>query len=113
MVTVEVLPGETVPASVWVVNRGAATVDRAVVRVLQADEEPQIESRTDVVTIRPRARARIDLRVPAPRGQAGVFRDALLVVDGVGSILVRAIVGQTPEQARASSAEPQEGTSGP
>jgi len=91
-ITVEVAPNGEAKASAWVVNRGARAVT-APVRVLVADKTRlQIHHEPSKVTIGPRGRSRITLTVKAPGRKTSSFIDALLMVEGVASIVVRTIV---------------------
>jgi hypothetical protein len=105
-VTVEVERGKTEKQSAWIVNRGASIVTDAPVRVLvddEADEAVKIESSPGSVSVGPRGRCRVTLTVTAHEIPHGSFTDALLLVEGVGSIVVRAIVkapAETPPTSR-------------
>jgi hypothetical protein len=88
--TVEVEQGKTAEPSVWIVNRGADDVTDASVRVL-VDDAVQIEH-PESISVGPRNRRRVRLKVTAHEIPPGSFTDALLLVEGVGSIVVRVIV---------------------
>jgi hypothetical protein len=88
--TVEVEQGETAEASVWIVNREADEVTEASVRVF-VDDAVQIEH-PDSIAVGPRNRCRVRLKVTAREIPPGSFTDALLLVEGVSSIVVRVIV---------------------
>jgi hypothetical protein len=91
LVMVEVESGHTAHPSAWVVNRGAAAVENAAVTVLE-DGDRLITAEPATLDIRPGGRAEIKLTVTGPAGDPGSFTDALLLVKGVGSIVVRTIV---------------------
>jgi hypothetical protein len=100
-VTVEVTPGGKAPQSVWVVNRGAATVTGAQVEVLGGDADNGFSVVPDldppILDLDPRERKRVRLTVSAgPEARPGSFVDALLVVRGVASIVVRTVVKEAP-----------------
>jgi hypothetical protein len=91
LVTVEVESGAKAYPSAWVVNRGAVPVENAAVTVLEVgDRFITVEPAT--LDIRPGGRAEIKLTVTGPAGEPESFTDALLVVKGVGSIVVRTIL---------------------
>jgi len=97
-VTVELAPGTQEKRSAWVVNRGDGTVTDAAVYLLHSQhDEPVVEydySPTRV-TVDPGRRVSISLTVTVTaQGRPRSFVDALLVVEGVGSIVVRTIVRQ-------------------
>jgi hypothetical protein len=104
-VTVEVERGKTEKQSAWIVNRGASIVTDAPARVLvdEAAEAVKIECSPASVSVGPRGRCRVTLTVTAHEIPHGSFTDALLLVEGVGSIVVRAIVkapAETPPTSR-------------
>jgi hypothetical protein len=103
--TVEVPQGEELEACAWVVNRGQAIVSGAEVHVL---EDPSAAGRLtpepQQLTIGPRQRRKITLKIRTTGLQVGSFSDALLVVEGVGSIVVRTIVKDPPSR-HANSAD--------
>jgi hypothetical protein len=102
-ITVEVAPNGEAKASAWVVNRGAGAVT-ARVRVLVADDTGlQIDCEPSEVTIGPRGRCPVTLTVKAPGRETSSFIDALLLVEGVASIVVRTIV-TAPEAPSATQA---------
>jgi hypothetical protein len=93
-ITVEVAPGAAVTQSAWIVNRGAIPISAATVRVLstRGEKGAGITPKPTRLTIGPRSRAEVRLTVTAPDLPSGSFTDSLLIVDGVGSIVVRTIV---------------------
>ncbi|WP_433364763.1 hypothetical protein ACQPZX_34550 [Actinoplanes sp. CA-142083] len=93
-ITVEVAAGAKVVQSAWVVNRGAATVSEATVRVLRTGgpQGASIKPEPRKLTVGPRSRAEVLLTVTGPQLPVGSFTDSLLIVDGVGSIVVRTII---------------------
>jgi hypothetical protein len=88
--TVEVDKGKTAESSVWIVNRGASEVTDASVRVF-VDDAVRIEC-PDRIAVGPRNRSRVTLKITAHEVPPGSFTDALLLVERVGSIVVRVIV---------------------
>lgn len=108
-ITLEVAPNGEAKASAWVVNRGAGAVTAAPVRVLVADDAGlQFECEPPEVTIGPRGRCSITLTVKrGPGRETSSFIDALLLVEGVASIVVRTIVkakeASPPTQTTATS----------
>jgi hypothetical protein len=94
--TVEVEQGETAEASVWIVNRGAGDVIDASVRVF-VDDTVQIKH-PEIISVGPRNRCRVRLKVTPREIPPGSFTDALLLVEGVSSIVVRVIVKPPAEQ---------------
>jgi hypothetical protein len=95
-ITVEVAPRRQAKATALVVNRGSSVVT-APVRVLVPDDAGlQITCEPPEVTIGPRGRSPVTLTVKGPRRKTGTFIDALLLVEGVASIVVRTIV-KAPE----------------
>jgi hypothetical protein len=94
--TVEVEQGKTAEPSVWIVNRGADGVADAAVRVF-VDDAVQIEHPYRI-SVGPRNRCRVRLKVTAHEVPPGSFTDALLLVKGVASIVVRVIVKPPVEQ---------------
>lgn len=105
-ISVEVAAGATTVQSAWVVNRGAVAVSAATVRVLstRGQKGASITPNPTKLTIGPRSRAEVRLTVTAPDLPSGSFTDSLLIVDGVGSIVVRTIVtgGSSPDAAAAA-----------
>jgi hypothetical protein len=103
-ITVEVAPNGEAKASAWVVNRGADTVTAAPVRVLVADNTGlQFKCEPPEVTIGPRGRSPVTLTVKDIGRETSSFVDALLLVEGVASIVVRTIV-KAPEEPSATPA---------
>jgi hypothetical protein len=90
LVTVEVESGAKAYPSAWVVNRGAP-VHNAAVTVLE-DGANLIKAEPATLDIPSGGRAEIKLSVTGPVGEPESFTDALLLVKGVGSIVVRTIV---------------------
>lgn len=102
-ITVEVAPRRQAKATALVVNRGSSVVT-APVRVLVPDDAGlQITCEPPEVTIGPRGRSPVTLTVKGPRRKTGTFIDALLLVEGVASIVVRTIV-KAPEASSAPQA---------
>ena len=112
-ITVKAAAGEKVVCSAWVVNRGALPVSAATVRILSTGgSRPRaihslvnhlrgrstlqtgvsITPEPTELTIDPLCRAEVRLTVTAPHLPSRSFTDSLLIVDGVGSIVVRTIV---------------------
>jgi hypothetical protein len=89
--TVEVEQGKTVERSVWIVNRGASDGTDRSVRVF-ADENAVGIEHPDRIFVGPRNRCRVTLKVTAHEVPPASFTDALLLVEGVASIVVRVIV---------------------
>lgn len=93
LITVEVESGAKAYPSAWVVNRRAEAVDNAAVTVLEGGPKLiTVEPDTATLAIPSGGRAEIKLTVTGPEGEPGSFTDALLVVKGVGSIVVRTIL---------------------
>ena len=95
-VTVEVEQGKTAEPSVWIVNRGAEDVTNASVHHFVHDAV-EIEH-PDRISVGPRNRCRVTLKVTAHEVPPGSFTDALLLVQGVASIVVRVIVKAPAER---------------
>jgi hypothetical protein len=91
LVTVEVASGGTEHPSVWVVNRGNKAVHEAAVTVLESGD-PLVTAEPRTLDIPSGGRAEIKLTVTGPAGDPGSFTDALLLVQDVGSIVVRTIL---------------------
>jgi hypothetical protein len=93
-ITVKAAAGAAVEQSAWVVNRGAVKVSNATVRVLRTGGQKgaRIVPKPRTLTVDPRSRAEVRLTITAPPLPFGSFTDSLLIVDGVGSIVVRTIV---------------------
>jgi hypothetical protein len=93
-ITVKAAAGEKVVCSAWVVNRGALPVSAATVRILSTGGQTgvSITPEPTELTIDPLCRAEVRLTVTAPHLPSPPFTDSLLIVDGVGSIVVRTIV---------------------
>ena len=92
-ITVEVAPNGEAKASAWVVNRGADTVTDAPVRVLVGDDTGlQFKCEPPEVTIGPRGRSPVTLTVKDLGRETSSFVDALLLVEGVASVVVRTTV---------------------
>lgn len=103
LVTVTLDPGKSGKASVWVVNRSDIKVTDAPIEIAKAEGEPIIQPSSPTLTIAPGDRARIDLTVNQTAMEPGSFTDALLIVRGVGSIVVRTVVRK---QAAAADEQP-------
>jgi hypothetical protein len=100
-ITVEVAPGHTETSSAVIVNRRGSAVTEAPVRVLVANDSGlQIKCEPPNVTVLPGRRRAVKLTITAPKHPkptTSPFIDALLLVDGVASIVVRTIV-KAPER---------------
>ena len=92
VVNVEVPNNRSNTADVWVVNRGAGTVTAARVGAISEPGKLEVSSHEPTVSIGPRGRAKITLTVKDRSGQANSEAYALLVVEQIGSIVIRARV---------------------
>lgn len=92
VVNVEVPRNESNKAYVWVVNRGADEVTGAPVRVISDPGRVEVTPDEPALTIGTRGRVKITLTAHDRSGQVGSESYALLVVEGLGSIVIHAKV---------------------
>jgi hypothetical protein len=108
LVTVTVDSEGSGTASVWVVNRSDSTVPNARVEIVKESNTLTIDPEPKTLTIAPGRRERIDLSIKDSDALVpGSFTDALLIVKGVGSIVVRTVVPRQPPVAEASATGPE------
>lgn len=92
VVNVDVPKSGSKRASVWVVNRGADEVTGTPVSVIGEPGRVEITPDEQALTIGTRGRVKITLTVQDLSGQVGSESYALLVVEGLGSIVIHAKV---------------------